>query len=672
MLDFLLESGRSGFPTLPKLTEDEVCSIWVNVSEFIEHQLGLQKGVQIPGLGTFTLARHKLDVGNNKFILVQRPVFVLSEKFAQIHGLKYNKVFTTGDIPIIPLNYVALSFGCPFSRDTIEGCVKETLSVFSRSVATKQNVEFSFKGIGTLVIRNLKVKMKFYKEFINSMDGTGNLVKSLSNRPGTCDSVMSDRDNCLVRPRSCSTLLFPRIEVKGANNGTAMETIPEENGEAECVKEAPNPKDPGEPEHEGEGDNPSKRESSSSKRLLNRQCIVPAKVTGVSFNEELEKIMKPKTAPERLRSSLSANIPKADCEGVHNQTNILRIRTPPSLGCLDHCRAGQELCYLCMQRAQKNVPVYFTEERKLREQEEERILQEYQQMRDQEAFHKFQLASLANREQSEKDAAYNLGVGEAIRNERNQRNTEFYNSYIFQKRPLTPPAFLKQEQYYQCLRRQMAEKKIKEETSKQDKDLMDRLEQAQLAEALASQKAKFLKEKNEQVLCYKSALDTQVKMKPAFCLSSEPEVSEPVFGRNDMTNEKLAERKKRAQEVYKQQVQAAMEKKRLAVLNDLVKQRKETDMLRKSKEQVQSDRAAQYDKIQRLQKALQEDWARSSERKTQKECEEERFIHAGSHLLLDQFEKYRRCFQCKRRTTNCGESNIWCESRYIPGSRLFV
>ncbi|KAG8535407.1 hypothetical protein GDO81_028620 [Engystomops pustulosus] len=85
-----------------------------------------------------------------------------------------------------------------------------------------------------------------------------------------------------------------------------------------------------------------------------------------------------------------------------------------------------------------------------------------------------------------------------------------------------------------------------------------------------------------------------------------------------------------------------------------------------------SDRAAQFEKIHRLHNSLQEDWARSSESKKQKEHREELYMQAGSELLLDQFEKYRRCLQCKRRTSNCGETNVWRESRYIPGSRLMV
>lgn len=54
------------------------------------------QGVQIPGLGTFTFMRQKLEVGNKKFFLIQRPVFVMAEKLLQMHGLKQNRVYTPG------------------------------------------------------------------------------------------------------------------------------------------------------------------------------------------------------------------------------------------------------------------------------------------------------------------------------------------------------------------------------------------------------------------------------------------------------------------------------------------------------------------------------------------------------------------------------------------------
>ena len=86
-----------------------------------------------------------------------------------------------GQIPVVQLNFAALSNETPFNRDTVESCVKEVLQALSRSVQAKRNVEFHFAGIGRLSIRESKVKMKFYKEFLRSMDGSGNLVHALSN-----------------------------------------------------------------------------------------------------------------------------------------------------------------------------------------------------------------------------------------------------------------------------------------------------------------------------------------------------------------------------------------------------------------------------------------------------------------------------------------------------------
>ena len=59
--------------------------------------------------------------------------------------------------------------------------------------------------------------------------------------------------------------------------------------------------------------------------------------------------------------------------------------------CSHSDRAGQELCYLCHQRSQKNVPIYFAEERRQRELEEDRLLQQYQQQKDTEAILKEQV-----------------------------------------------------------------------------------------------------------------------------------------------------------------------------------------------------------------------------------------------------------------------------------------
>ncbi|XP_038234594.1 LOW QUALITY PROTEIN: coiled-coil domain-containing protein 81 [Dermochelys coriacea] len=661
----ILESGKSVFPTLPKLTADEVFSIWANVSEFVERQLSMNKGVQIPGLGTFSFLRQKLDVGNNKFILIRRPVFLLSEKLAQIHGLKLAKIHTPGDIPIIQLNFIMLSLEGPFNREIVEGCVKETLLFFSRSIAIKQNVEFAFKGIGVLVIRDNKVKMKFYKDFLQAMDGSGNLVNALSNRPGTGDSVISGRETAMSQSCGCSVVMFPRIELKETDNKAAMETIIEEREKSNKEKE------PIEKERTYSYSS-SKKENLPIKRLLSRQSIVPAKVSGFNLTDELEKNIKQKNAPESATSSAPPCFSKTEMDCGPNLIHATRPRTPSPL-CQDHGGAGQEMCYLCMQRAQRNIPAYFSEERRRKELDDDRILVQYQTMKDQEALHRQQMKFLANREQNQKNAAFNLGVAEAMRNHKNEKSTEFHKSFVFVKRPPSPPPYAKQEEYSQDLLKQMEDKKEKEAKLKEDKELMDRLERVQLAEELAAQRAKYLKGKMEEMQCYKRALDTQIKLKPIQLPVCEPDSADLIFGKSDMTNEKLAEKRHRAQEFYKHQLHSAAQQKRTAIVNQLVEQRREADMLQRAKREWITDRGAQFEKIFQMNLAMQDDWQKSAGMKRLREIEEKLFERAGDKLmLLDQCERYRRCFQCKRRTTNCGESNVWSESRYVPGSRLMV
>lgn len=81
------------------------------------------QGVQIPGLGTFTFTRQKLEVGNNKFILIQRPIFIMVEKLVQTHGLKQNKVHTPGKyISFLRLSQKVTSLGIKMKGQSLPSC----------------------------------------------------------------------------------------------------------------------------------------------------------------------------------------------------------------------------------------------------------------------------------------------------------------------------------------------------------------------------------------------------------------------------------------------------------------------------------------------------------------------------------------------------------------------
>ena len=104
---------------------------------------------------------------------------------------------SSGHIPTPPLNFAALAFESPFDRDTVESCVREIVGSVSRAVAARRNVELSFSGIGRLQIRDSRVKMRFYKEFITQMDGGGEILESMQNVSLVHGCYVGDQNNTL-------------------------------------------------------------------------------------------------------------------------------------------------------------------------------------------------------------------------------------------------------------------------------------------------------------------------------------------------------------------------------------------------------------------------------------------------------------------------------------------
>ncbi|KAK3577401.1 hypothetical protein CHS0354_032249 [Potamilus streckersoni] len=762
MTGLLADAKKNKFSTIrDTLSEDDVAAVWENVSSFIEKTMSQQKGVQIQSLGTFTFSQKKLDIGNNKFLLIQRPVFNISEKFAQSQGLQYAKAHVPGHIPVVQLNYAALSFESPYDRDSVESCVREILNAVTRAVGAKKNVELTFNGIGRLSIRDSKVKMKFYKEFITQMDGSGKLMDSLQNRPGTTDSVISDR--APSRPHSVNTVILPRIPNKEGGGGLAPVAEMDENevgvrngeshemqmptelqgwsqGNAPPMEDFAMPNSGAPPyiyntadgieepefgdvataaairniEYTGEPMDVSgslahiphvpadteQRPAPQKSNLLpsrsaSRTAVPMAKATGVSLLDDLyPSAQSPKSAPSMAgyqpHQSPSGHLldnaagdslpfkpkpPSPKLQPLQRSHSLDQLKpgdkvaTPPGSAC-GHPNAGQELCYLCHQRSRRNIPVSFAEEKKRRDEEEEKLVQQYQAMKDAEDILTEQEKNLAMRQNLQKMAAFNIGVAEALHAKKRSRDKEFHKSYIFQRRPLTPPRIRKQEEYSGDLAKQVKEKDDLRRKKKSDDEFLERLEQVQLAEDLAAQREQYLREQAEDMDKYKQALEAQLRFKPLQVPPREPD--NEVFGKNDMTNEKMAERRRRAYDLFQEQQDLVAHKKREAILKRLAEQREEEDVLDQTKKDVLEDRAARYSRRLDARKRLENEWAQAALYRQNREMEERIRAMSPGILLHEQCDKYHRCRQCQRKINNCGESNIWSESRYIPGSRLMV
>ncbi|XP_063711963.1 coiled-coil domain-containing protein 81-like [Symsagittifera roscoffensis] len=664
-VDVLKDYTKPKQSTISGLSDDDIASIWGYISEFIIKQLQQNKGVHIHGLGTFTYTKKVTGKSSGKKAKeINRPVFVISEKFVLQHCLPNQKIYQTGEIPVVPLNFAAVAFESPYHRDVVEACAKEVLTWLGRSVQSNSSVEFVFPDLGRLTIKEKKVKMRFFKEFINSLDDGKDVMKSMVNRPFTPDSVMSDRP-ITSRPGT-TTLILPSVAVNKPPK--PLPAIAETENEDEHNPEVTS--DPGrfDENHENQlggsaaaGLNTVReREFSTSSQLKADLPTVRKPSTGAASHRNM-------TTPTLKRSNTSPNLVSNRPPGSSRAESAASNHSE----CCHKASAGQELCYLCHQRDVRNIPVDFLAERQKRIEEEDKLLAQYQNLRDTEAILKEQEKLYDARNMQKSISAFNLGVADAVKDEKS-RKPGYYNSFLFQKRPHTPHKFFGQATYYEDLNNQVESRTDKEKRLHEDKVFLEKLEQIQIAEDLAAQREAYLKEKHNQKEALKRALDTQLKYLPEQLPKAVPDSDEPIFGLHDASsNDKIREKAEREEEIKKELLEIAREKKKEKILTELLNQKEEEEMLKDVKREFVEDNVNKHNRLFNQRRQLEADWLKSMQVKQQRDEEENLHRLHGGALLLDQAH-VSRCAQCQRKMMNKGKTNLWKESYYVPGSRLIL
>ena len=146
-----------------------------------------------------------------------------------------------------------------------------------------------------------------------------------------------------------------------------------------------------------------------------------------------------------------------------------------------------------------------------------------------------------------------------------------------------------------------------------------------------------------------------------------------VFGELDAKNERLALQKSREIETLNYHKRLIEEKKRVNLLKSIREQEQDAENLDRIKEEYKLDRANRFKRMYEVRKNLENDWMKAFEEKKFRDIDEieHRLAHDGLPVH-EQCDKYKRCAQCNRDTKNCGESNIWKDTRNPAGNRIIV
>lgn len=76
---------------------------------------------------------------------------------------------------MVPLNYTVISNEGSYNRDSVELSIKEILSAMSRCLSLGKSIHLDFIEVGQVIVKDSKVQMKFFRDFIKQLDSNGEL-----------------------------------------------------------------------------------------------------------------------------------------------------------------------------------------------------------------------------------------------------------------------------------------------------------------------------------------------------------------------------------------------------------------------------------------------------------------------------------------------------------------
>ncbi|XP_056360189.1 coiled-coil domain-containing protein 81-like isoform X3 [Oenanthe melanoleuca] len=226
------------FPTLLQLSIKEVVAIWDFVSAYILGQMKLEKGVLVPGLGTFAVVHEQIH-GKEELYEVRRPVFQLDMDMSCLQELLFPTVMIPGDIEIMPLDYWWLSQTNSLPPDVVRGCVEETILLYSFQLRDRQRPAFAFENIGILSCQDNVLCMQFHCSCIAGLESQDTWVALLLTQ--RLNVLGSGVNNGVATVQGVQAHMFPRFQLAVSED---FSTQPTKAAEKQLVKT-------GEKEHPG-------------------------------------------------------------------------------------------------------------------------------------------------------------------------------------------------------------------------------------------------------------------------------------------------------------------------------------------------------------------------------------------------------------------------------------
>eukprot|EP00117_Sycon_ciliatum_P023420 scpid33816/ scgid1235/ Coiled-coil domain-containing protein 81 len=636
-----------------RLTNNDIISIWEYVSQFVEQQLLAEKGVSIKNLGTFTFSRKSLHIGNG-MLSVQRPIFNLSPQLMQSYGLSATKHFTSGDVPVVPLNLSSVASDSPYSRTTIQEVVELIVREIPRALHKGKKVDLLMNGVGRLRICNRDAKFRFFREFLNTLDSSGKTeqVFRLDTRGSVADpSVMSRNHASTVPSRSTSsTVVLPRL-VSGVGGGSSL---------------------------------------TSARRSRDVHGIIPEDVSEQSEDDTSQEDQDDDDDGADGRHSPSARLPAADDRKSSGPSSPgsdgsavsllpdIREQSQAASSCSHRTGTGQDLCYLCHQRASRNVQRDFKHEIRKQQEVDDQQIAVHMRRQDDWYLAREKARIIQARNHAIETHKHNIQVAKHKQDVKGTRPSGYEASFLMRNRPLSPSRTLQQCRYGDELKEQMDINAKTWAEKERQRTLDERLERIHLADQLASSYKDYVDKRQKDTSKYRQSLRDQIETNAR--IRTEPEqVGTQMVGSTDDDPSASATAIKRQQD--REAAQANMQEQYMMSQLKAQRQRKaqkiekehERRMLIKARKELRSELDQECLAKSQAQTELIKSWMLNRQEKAQRDREEELSRKHQSTHLLEQCKEYGRCKQCQRdKAVAAGTSHVLKDGRYMAGFTMLM
>ncbi|CAH8624349.1 unnamed protein product [Schistosoma intercalatum] len=704
--------------------------IWQELCLYLRKKLLMKKCVKFSNLGIFGFSHRELLLTDGVYVGVHRPVFLLSEKLCQSYGIVQRKYVIEGSIPLIQLNYSELSSQILVPREQIEDCIQNVCATLGQYLYHEKFAEVIFNDIGKLRINKKKSKFCFFNSFLSELDNTGRLAQTFQNRPESSDGVTTDRSVLSNRSHGSissvkkrlatidedkpSTSPMPPLSEKTYQSkrqddqsstsdkvswiddrdivkcntdslASCIHTSPiHRNNQVSKVEEVP--------EIVGQHESFLEEESNANPTIssppsivadnpeLNQKSFISPDLPKL-YTTDLEQYVKQSSKVKSHSSASHTSSKLSDCSrstlssvrSIKSNIEELEKRIPKTDDNCNHALSKNNgLCYLCHQRRIRNIHIDLKDEIKKREQAEDELLRIYQLMRENNEAKREQENLLTRRNELCKQAAFNLGVACSKRMKKSFVDPTIYQTFIMDKRPLTPLRQTKQKELKTELDNQVEQRLSGIHHLKEQELYLGKLEQVKLVKELEIQKRRMYESKLQNQSAYKEALDFQVKHKPEYLPKSENNslgLMLRLFVDND---KKLNERNLIAKSVQEHQLKSIEKLKNQFKDKQLNEKEQEKKVLKRVQDDLVTDIVQRKQEQKAMRQYLQNEWLKASQVKHDKEVHEKLRDQAqNSLLLLEQTGKYKRCNQCQRSLDNVGQFHMTTDT-YVRGKQFVI